>query len=254
MEYSTIKQPNVIVKQVIETNNPQLSTPLLVPFITGVCREIIKAQDSTGSWNLKSKYSAPYTQLPKVIPYLSFPSPRNNIDQVTIEPNYLRVFDDFSAQVNELSKTSNFLMSYNNATRACIRSDVEPGGGGWDLNPVGGAKTLILAMDQTVSALSTKDISVTFTSIANAKLSTQQVCDQINTALGITVATAITLTGETSPRLQILSLGYGADSSITIRGGGTANTVLGFATQTERVEGSGFRGQDQFNGTTKTIN
>jgi hypothetical protein len=173
MEFKKIKAPSVDVEQIQVTQSVTVNSPTLAPFIFGVCREVVNAlDDTTGNWNSASKYLS-YTQLPQNISYLSFPSPRANIDQVTVEDSYVRVFHDFASQVNELSKTSNFLVGWNKATQPIIRTDVVPADG-WDLNPNGGATTLVLVKDQTVSALTNQDIAVTFTSTANAKLTNDE--------------------------------------------------------------------------------
>lgn len=249
-QFKKIRAPEVTIEQIQVTQSIDITTPTLAPFIFGVCREIVNAlDDTTGSWNSISKYRA-YGQLPQTVPYLQFPSPRGNIDQVTIEDKYTRVFHDFGATINELSKTSNFLLSYNRATQPIIRTDIIPADG-WDLNPVAGAKTLVLVQNQTVPVLTNLDVAVRFTSVGNAKLSNDDTIKQINTAYGKTVCRAVTLTGEARPRIEFFG-SFGAAGSITIRGGASANSVFGFNAQTERIEGAGFRGQDTQNGTSRT--
>ena len=250
MEFKKIKAPSVDIEQIQVTQSVTVNSPTLAPFIFGVCREVVNAvDDTTGGWNSAAKYLS-YTQLPQNISYTSFPSPRANIDQVTVEDAYVRVFHDFASQVNELSKTSNFLVSWNKATQPVIRTDVVPADG-WDLNPNGGATTLVLVQDQTVPSLTNQDIAVTFTSIANAKLTNAEAISQINTAYGKTVCRAVTLTGDARARIEFFG-SFGAGGSITVRGGGTANSIFGVNASTERVEGAGFRAQDIANGTSKS--
>ncbi len=250
MAFKRIKAPSVDIEQIQITQSVDITTPTLAPFVFGVCREIVDAlDDTTGAWNSGAKYLA-YAQLPQTVKYSLFPSPRANIDQVTIEDAYIRVFHDFGASVNELSRTSNFLVSWNRATQPIIRTDMVPADG-WDLNPVAGAKTLVLVQDQTVSVLTNLDIAVTFTSINNVKLTNAETIDQINKAYGKTVCRAVTVSGDARPRIEFFG-SYGAAGSITTRGGGSANSVFGLNAQTERIEGAGFRGQDTANGTAKT--
>ncbi len=252
MSFNSIKQPGVEVTQTIRTPTPTIFNPTLVPLVCGPAKEIIKVFDDSGNINPKS-LQGQYTQLPKIISQTSFPSPRGNISEVTVENDTIRAFLQFSNTITELPRDpgEGFLTSYNHATRATVRSSVEPIAG-WDLNPIAGAKTLSFVIDQPVRILTTADKAVTFTSTANATLSSQQVADQINLVWGSTIARAVTLTGDARARVEIASNSYGAKSSVTIRAGASANTVLGFNTLEERIEGSGFRGQDQNDGTTQT--
>lgn len=252
MAFNKITQPGVTVEQKARTNTPNIFNPSLIPLVCGPAKEIVNVFDSSGTLNADAKQGL-YLQLPKTISQTSFPSPRNNISEVAVEKKTIRTFFNFSNTLTELKHDpgDSFLVSYNHATRACFRSDVEPLAG-WDLNPIAGAKTLNFVIDQRIRTITSADKAVTFTSVANATLTTQQVADQINTVWGSTIASSVTLDGDPRPRLQILSPKYGALSSVTIRGGASANTVLGFSAQEERVEGSGFRGQDQSDGTTQT--
>jgi len=245
-------QPGVTVTQVQRTQSPNIFAPSLVPFVCGPAKEIVHAFDDLGSLNPKA-LQGPYIQLPKTITQTSFPSPRNNISEVTVENSTIRAFFDFAQEQKELKRDpgESFLIAQNKAQRACIRTIITPALG-WDLNPIAGATTLNFVIDQPIRNLTTADKAVTFTSTGNAKLTAQEVCDQINTVWGVTIATPVTLTGEARPRIQILSPTYGVLSSVTIRGGGSANTIFGFNAQEERVQAAGFRGQDQNDGTTQT--
>ncbi len=252
MSFNSIKQPGVEVTQTIRTPTPTIFNPTLVPLVCGPAKEIIKVFDDSGNINPKS-LQGQYNQLPKIISQTSFPSPRGNISEVTVENDTIRTFLQFSNTMTELPRDPGqaFLTSYNHATKATIRSGVEPSMG-WDLNPGAGAKTLSFVIDQPVRTLTSSDKAVTFTSTANATLTSQEVADQINAVWGFTIAKAVTLTGDARARVEISSPTYGAKSSVTIRAGASANSVLGFSSSEERVEGSGFRGQDQNDGTTQT--
>ncbi len=104
-------------------------------------------------------------------------------------------------------------------------------------------KTAVFSINNPLRANTAPDVVVTFT--GTNPLSNQEAADQMNTAFGKTLATVVSLTGDTDPRIQITSDLYGALSSITVRSGGSANSTLGLASATEdRVEGSGFRGQE----------
>lgn len=252
MAFNKISQPGVTVEQIQKTSTPNIFNPALIPLVCGPAKEIVNVLDSSGSLNSQALQGV-YTQLPKTISQTSFPSPRNNISEVAVEKSTIRTFFNFSNTLTELHHDpgESFLVAYNYATNACIRSDMEPMGG-WDLNPSAGAKTLNFVIDQPIRTITSADKAVTFTSTANATLTSQQVADQINAVWGSTIATAVTLTGDARARVQILSPKFGALSSVTIRGGASANSVLGFNAQEERVEASGFRGQDQNDGSTQT--
>lgn len=250
-----IVQPGVTVTQVQRTQSPNIFSPSLVPFVTGPAKEIVNAFDDLGGLNPKALQGT-YTQLPKTISQTSFPSPRGNIGEVTVERPTIRVFFDFANQQTEQIRDpgESFLVAKNLAQRATFRSKQEPMGG-WDFNPaMGGPKTLQFVLNQPIRTITTADKSVTFTSaMPGTTLSTQDVCDQINAAWGKTIATSVTMAGESRARVQIMSDVYGAFSSITVRAGGSANSALGWASASEqRVEAAGFRGQDQNDGTTQT--
>lgn len=249
-----IPQPGVFVTQTLQTFNPTIFNPSLVPFVTGPAKEIVKVLDSTGNLNPDAKQGT-YVQLPKLISQTAFPSPRGNITEVIVEKPSIKAFYYFGGVLHEFKRDpgESFLKSWNFATRATIRTNLEPAGpNGWDLNPIAGPKTLTLVIDNPARLNSAKDVTVTFTSVANARLLAADVAAQINAAWGSEVAFVVTLSGEVRARVAILSEKYGATSSVTIRGGGSANTILGFSATEDRVEGSGFRGVDQANNTTAT--
>lgn len=242
-----ISAPNIRVYQVQQTQTNTVASPQLNPFIVGPCNEVIKAFNSDGSLNSDAK-KGPYEQLPQLILQSAFPSPRNNIDQVTVYPDTIKVFNNFSGTTKELPMNpgSAFLRSWNFATRACMRTLAAAS------YAVSGL-TMVLCINNPLRANNSLDIAVTFT--GTNPLTHQQVADQINAAVGKTIAYEVgPLSGDINKRVEIVSDIYGALSSITVRAGGSANTILGLATTVEdRVEGSGFRGQeDNFGGDTLT--
>ncbi len=249
-----IPQPGVFVTQTLQTFNPTIFNPSLVPFVTGPAKEIVKVLDSAGNINADAKQGT-YVQLPKLISQTAFPSPRGNITEVIVEKPSIKAFYYFGGVLKEFKRDpgESFLKSWNFATRATIRTNLEPAGpNGWDLNPIAGPKTLTLVIDNPARLNTAKDVTITFTSVGNARLLAADVAAQINAAWGSEIAFVRTLTGEVRARVEIVSGKYGATSSVTIRGGGSANTILGFNATEDRVEGSGFRGVDQANNTTAT--
>lgn len=233
---SSIASPNLKVFQIQKSSATTFATPSLGGLIIGPCKEIVNAFDDNGNLNDKAKF-CPYTQLPLLITQSAFPSPRNNIAEVTVENDTIRVFNEFGGSVKELplNPGSAFLGSYNKASRAVVRTSSSAG-----FAAVG--TTLVLSINNPVRLNTNPDVSITFT--GTNPLTPAQIAEQINSKVGYTVASAVTLPSEGNPRCEILSTVYGAISSITVRGGGSANTLLGFSAQEERVEGSGFWGQD----------
>lgn len=242
-----ISAPNIKVYQVQQTQTNVIASPQLNPFIVGPCNEVIKAFNSDGSLNSDAR-KGPYEQLPQLILQTAFPSPRDNIDEVTVYPDSIRVFNNFSGNTKELpiNPGTSFLVSHNYATRACMRTNAAAS------YAISGL-TLVLCVNNPLRANNSLDVAVTFT--GTNPLTHAQVAAQINAALGKTIAYEVgPLSGDLNKRVELLSDVYGALSSITIRAGGSANALLGLATAVEeRVEGSGFRGQeDNFGGDTLT--
>src|SRR6201999_266605 len=98
-----------------------------------------------------------YEQLPRVISQTSFPSPRNNIAEVTVDDATVKTFFEFGGTLRQLSRTpgESFLVAFNNATRPAIRSNFFVTGTGLALN----GKILVLAIDVTARLNLTKDVT-----------------------------------------------------------------------------------------------
>jgi len=232
-----ISSPNIIVYEVQKTQTPVIAAPVLNSFITGPAKEIVKVFNTDGSINSNAKQGS-YSQLPLTISQLGFPSPRGNISEVTVETDTIRVFNNFSGNTTELpiNPGSAFYRSWNYATRATVRTASSV-----SYAIVG--LTAVFSIDNPLRLNTAPDIAVTFT--GTNPLTHAQIADQLNTAFGKTLATVVTLTGDTYSRVELGSSVYGALSSVTVRSGGSANTLLGLAvTNEDRVEGSGFRGQE----------
>jgi hypothetical protein len=245
MATAELPRPGVEIIQEFRAASPTVLRPTLVPCIVGVAKEIVEVQTADGLLNENAKQGE-YEQLPRVISQSSFPSPRDNIDEVDVEEATIRAFFQFGGSLRELERDpgESFLVSHNHATRAAFRSDFFVTGTGLDLDGL----VLVIAIDVAVPANTTEDVTVTFDGTGN--LTPTQIVDQINAAVGEDVASEIVI-GSNS-RIQIASLKYGAASSVTIRGGGSANEVFGLASASSeyRVVGSGLRAQDQNNNTT----
>lgn len=245
MATAELPRPGVEIVQEFRAASPTVLRPTLVPCIVGVAKEIVEVTTSDGLLNTNARQGE-YEQLPRVISQTSFPSPRNNIEEVDVEESTIRAFFQFGGSLRELERDpgESFLVSHNYSMRAAFRSNYFITGTGLALNGL----ILVLAIDVAVAANTTEDVTITFSGTGN--LTPDDIVEQINNAVGQDVASAIAI-GANS-RIQIASPTYGALSSVTIRAGGSANTVFGFASAAteHRATGPGFRGQEQNNNTT----
>lgn len=241
-----LPRPGVEVIQQFQTAAPTVINPTLVPFVTGPAKEIIEFLNSDGSINSGAQQGT-YEQLPQVIAQSAFPSPRNNIAEVNVEEATIKAAMLFGGKLSSLDRDpgSAFLVAWNNAGRATYRSP-EITGAGLALD----GKTLVIALNQTVRLNTLSDIAITFATVGGGNLTVAQIASQINTAVGETVASVV-VSGSNN-RVQISSTLWGAASSVTIRGGGSANTLMvGLTDSVEyRVEAAGFFAQDQVDNTT----
>lgn len=242
-----LPKPGVEIIQEFTSASPTILVPTLVPFVTGAAKEIIEVTKSDGTLNPRARQGI-YDQLPRVVSQTAFPSPRGNIAEVDVEENSIKSFFLFGGDLNELERDTgdSFLVAQNKATRPSIRS--------FPFIPAVGlaidAKILVLAFDITARLNTTEDVIVTFAaSTPGGNLTLTQIVDQINDAVGEVVASEVPV-GAVS-RVAITSRKFGASASVTVRSGGSANAAFLFPLSTEsRVEGSGFRAEDQNNNTT----
>ena len=238
-----LPRPGVEVVQEFESAAPTIVRPTLVPFVTGPAKEIIDVLNTDGTLNTNAKQGS-YNQLPLLVSPSAFPSPRGNIAQVVVDEDSVEAFFQFGGNLLKLAKNpgESFLTAWNNATSAAVESLQDPVG-----DFVLDGLTLTLAIDVPARLNTLDDVAITFAgATSGATLTPAQVAAQINSAVGATVASVTT-----DSRVLIKSTTVGATSSVTVRAGGSANTALGFSSSNEsRVEGSGFRAQDQSNNTT----
>lgn len=242
-----LPRPGVEVIQEFSTVAPTVIQPTLVPFVTGPAKEIIEFTDSDGLINTDAK-QGDYDQLPQVISQSAFPSPRGNIQEVNVEEATIEMALLFGGSLSQLDRDpgSAFLTAHNEARRAAIRT-LEMTGAGLALDGL----VLVIAIDQEARLNTLEDVTVTFSGSGN--LLAQDIADQINAAVGSTVATVITIGANF--RVQIASLIWGAASSVTVRAGGSANVLLGATGGLSdaieyRVEAAGFHAEDQADNTT----
>jgi hypothetical protein len=245
-------RPGVEVIQTRRTTTPTIVRPVLAPCVVGPAFEVINVLNTDGTINSKSLYGT-YTQIGKTITQSSFPDPRSNLDELDIQESTVRPFMLSNGSLSELYMAPGeaFLVAKHGASRATVRTCVFSGQTGLAIN----GKVIQIAIDNPAGAVDkSKDVVVTF--VGSGNLTSTMAAAQINAAVGQTVA-SVGGTGN-NDYVEITSPApvYGALSSITIRGGGSANTLLGFCTggvtSYERLEGSGFRGQDDANNNTTT--
>jgi hypothetical protein len=237
-----LPRPGVEVVQEFQSASPTIVRPTLVPFVCGPAKEIIDVLNTDGTLNANAKQGT-YNQLPLLVSQSAFPSPRGNIAQVNVEEASIEAFFQFGGSLLKLKRDpgESFLKAWNKAGAASIESLTDPGGG----FAIDGL-TLVIAIDVPSRLDTSEDVAITFAGATpGASLTAAQVAAQINSATGQAVATAV------SNRCRITSLKHSALSSVTIRAGGSANTLLGFTVANEyRVTGAGFRAQDLANNTT----
>lgn len=241
-------RPGVEVLQVARTPTPTFLRPTLVPCVVGAAFEVLNVLTSDGTLNSKAKYGA-YAQVGKTISQSSFPDPRGNIDELDVQEDTIRPFMLQGGSLSELlmAPGESFLYSVATSSKAAMKSAEFSGATGL---PLVGTQ-LALAIDQPVAANTARDVVVAFEAVEGGSatnLTAAQAAAQINAAVGREVATVV----GTAPNdmVQIASPTYGAKSSVTVRAGYSANSIieLGYSSSSaaheERVEGSGFRAQD----------
>lgn len=245
-------RPGVEVIQQFANTSPTFVRPTLVPCVVGPAFEVVNVLNTDATINSKAKYGA-YSQIGSTITQSSFPDPRANIDEQDVQEATIRPFMLSGGKLSELlmAPGESFLVASHVSSKASITTTVFSGATGLAL--VG--KILVLSINNPVSADTSHDVTVSFTGSAT-NLTAQQCADQINLAVGSTVATVVGTAP--SDTVRITSTIAGAMSSVTVRAGASANSVLqiGYASASaaheERVEGSGYRGQDDNNNNTTT--
>lgn len=245
-------RPGVEVIQELSATPAVTASPTLVPMIVGICNQIITALDDEGALNPDAKFvNEQYNQSSMLVPQSEYPDPRGNIDEVNVYEDQVEASLFFGGSLTQLDRGSqgsvgsSFLKAMNLARRASIRSS-EAGPFTFD-GTVG--TVLTMTFDKVNPADISGDVVVTFV----GTLTAQETVDEINSTVGKDVATVfIDTDGDFGPALaeyvEIASLVVGATSSVTLRAGTAGLQILYGATLDDsleyRVEGAGFRGQD----------
>jgi hypothetical protein len=124
-----IPRPGVEVVQEFSSASPTIVTPTLVPCNVAPFFEVIEVLDSDGTLNSDAQLEDPYEQLELTIPQSSFPSPRENIDEVDVLEDSIRVFFNFGGSLVEVSDTQAFLTSFldpDYASQPYVRGNTTP--------------------------------------------------------------------------------------------------------------------------------
>ena len=258
-------RPGVIVVQELSETPAAVSAPTLLPVAVGPCFQIVEALESDGSLNADAKYGdEQYNQAALAIPQADLPDPRSNIDEVNIDESQVGVRLYFGGLLSTISRGSNgetgssFLKGVNLAAKPAFFLDyLASSTTTWDFSSYGDAGALLtLAFDLSNSSITSNDVTIKFTGTMTAS----EVATAINDAVGADVAEAITsgdygieLGNSAYVTVLVSSTGHGAASSITIRANSSACDVFLASTtfdttKDHRIEGAGFRGQDDDDG------
>jgi hypothetical protein len=154
-----------------------------------------------------------YSQYLETIPLLSFPDPRNNLAELSIEPTSVRVFLGLGSGTNlrELSKTTSFLRHGGAGLPASVTGTVDITDGGFPSYPIA-SLVLSLALDGGTA------VTQTITGVVGH----EDLLSKINLAFGGAYASA------SGNFLKISSKLPGAASKLTVGGVGAA--TLGLST------------------------
>lgn len=241
---SQLYRPSVEVVQEFRSTSPTIVTPALVPCAVAPYFEVIEVLNADGTANDDAKLEEPYRQLDLLIDQSSFPSPRENIDEVNVDETSIRGFMKFGGSMLEASKTSGFLKIFSQDFQPYVESTSTHASKTAPLTLTG--LTLILQQDSHIALTETpgaadfpaaSDVTLTF----DDDYTLEEVVTFINTALPGTAS----ITGSDPWKLKLASTTYGAGSSIVVRQGGTANTALKFPTDEDEVSvGYGFYAAD----------
>lgn len=238
-------RPGVEVIQELQATPTVSASPTLVPMVVGVCNQIIPALDDEGALNPDAKFTpAQYNQSSMAVTQAELPDPRENIDEVNVYEDSLAAYLYFGGRLLSLTRGSHgtfgqsFLKAMNLSRRAALRTTVFDSFA-FD-GTVGDVLTLALNVVNPVDTSS--DIVITLL----GTLTSAELVEEINSAVGREVATVVDVSGDL--HVQIASHISGATSSITLRQGTSALKVMFGALFDDgkeyRVEGAGFRGQD----------
>jgi hypothetical protein len=247
-------RPGVIVVQELRETPAAVATPTLNPVVVGPCYQIVNAIDSSGAVNGDAEYTTQrYTQTSLAITQAEFPDPRDNIDEINIDESQVGARLLYAGALTTLPRGSHgstgsaFLASLNEARRAVVVFD----SGSTEF--AFGSTTLLL----NIKANSPSDATPTVVPFVGT-MSPAAVAAALAGVPGVTVTAYSDLSDfdaslSTDTGVVIQSRVFGAASSIFVTGSALPTLTDGessalVAASTYRIEGSGFRGQDDLDG------
>ena len=244
----SVRKPGVEITQRITTNSPTISAPNLVPCVVGPAFEVVELLDQNGSLTTDSKLKdsqgndITYQQISKSVEVIDFPTSKADSTQMSVLSDEVQVAlsNGKKYDILPIRPSSAFLAYANFSYKAGVFLYGAPNNYAVSFN----VAVDVISRTQVVSD-KLLNISVNLASYAD-------LAEAINTEMGFEFAHAIQLNvpnlGPTDGIL-LLSQRYGAGSSVTLRfqsGGNNANHIAwGLAAKTYRVEGSGFKTQDE---------
>ena len=244
-----IAEPGVTVIQEFTAASPATSSAVLPAAIIGPAFEVIRAVDGEGVLN-SDAYAAAYAQFPLSLLQSAFPDPRGNNDELNFQEASIRAYFYYGNLLTQLDRGdggpngSAFLSSLNPVRQAALQSIVNEAAGSWTSGVNIGA-SFVLAFDIVTESEASKDVIVTLAGLANP-LSAAEVVASINTAVGATVASVVGSPGTQS--LRIFSPTWGARGNVNVRSTNDLAEIFFGDQDSRRVEGAGFRGQDDGDG------
>lgn len=246
-------RPGVVVVQELRETPAAVTAPTLNPVVVAPCFQIVSAIGSSGSVNGDAEYTTQrYVQAAVAVTQAEFPDPRNNIDEVNIDETRVGARLLYAGALTTLPRGSHgstgsaFLAAANDARRAVVIFD--SGSTTFDF----GSTTRLLNI-KTNSPTDTTPTVVSLTGVMSAAA----VAAALSVVPGI-ITTAYTdlsdfVGSSTDAGVVVQSRAFGASSSISITGSALPFLTAGessalVAATLYRVEGSGFRGQDDLDG------
>lgn len=243
-----IAEPGVTVIQEFTAASPATSSAVLPAAIVGPAFEIIDVLDADGVLN-SDALAGSYDQFPQSILQTAFPDPRGNNAELNIQEETIKAFYYYGNLLVELDRGdgapngSAFLSNVNDVRRAAVESVVNDAAGAWTTDVLVG-RSFVLAFDIAAEANTTKNVTVTIAG-AGPAATAAEVAASINSAVGETVAQVV---GAGPWTLRIFSPTWGASGNVNVRGANAVTTALFGDASARRVEGSGFRAQDDVDG------
>ena len=249
-------RPGVIVVQELQETPAAVAAPTLNPVVVAPCYQIIEAIDATGSLNGDAEYTTQdYNQAALSITQAEFPDPRDNIDEIDVDETQVGARLYYGGVLTTLPRGSNgdtgsaFLKAVNEARRTVVVFD--SGGTAFAFGGTG----LLLTLHANNASNADLPPALQFSGTMNP----DAVASYINSNANGVTATAYDDLSDYDSSLSsdggvvVVSSVIGAASSIYITGNALPTLTAGAASpltnsDVYRIEGSGFRGQDDLDG------